>query len=98
MSTAYLDLARGPETRLRLELERFKGRDLLNLRTWWQGRPTKKGIAIAPQDVPAVRAALEAAETDLLARGLIEIEDYTNAGLPLPAQLQAPTKRKRRTA
>lgn len=52
-------------------------------------RPTKKGINIPVQDLPRLLALLREAEADALHLGLLEVEDYQEAGLEPPGKLPA---------
>ena len=75
--------------------ERFRGRERLDVREWYETRPgnpdtrrpTPNGISVGLNKIPALRAALEAAEKDALERGHLCEQDYRAAGVQPPAEL-----------
>ena len=63
---------------IRIELSEFNGHDLLNIRIWTEPRnggseriPTKAGIACRVALLPEIIAALQQAEGEARARGLL---------------------------
>jgi hypothetical protein len=77
---------------LRIALSDFKGRTYLNARTWYRAvvddelRPGR-GLSVPVTTLPWLRAAIERAEAQALADGLLDEEAYEGAGLELPAEL-----------
>jgi hypothetical protein len=64
----------------------------LHIRCWFSDDGTMrpgKGATIAVQDIPWLRAQLEAAEQEALRCGKLEQEDYTEHDLPVPPTLRA---------
>lgn len=80
---------------VRVSRDRFRDRERIDVREFYEVRPgdpdtrqpTKKGISLPIDQLPQLRAALEEAERGALAAGLLEVEGYTNAGLPVPPEL-----------
>ena len=74
--------------RIHIELSKYRGHDLVDIRLWWLDektwRPSKKGMALQVSILPELRAALEKLEAEALKRGLLEAEDYQEAGLLVP--------------
>jgi hypothetical protein len=72
---------------LRLSIEEFKGRTLLNCRVWYlsgegatdEFKPGKGGFGIAIARLPEVIAALQRLEREALASGLLEPPDRRSA-------------------
>jgi hypothetical protein len=67
----YLELTRAGGNVVRLTRSAFQGKERIDLRvhfTTEDGKtlPTKKGINLSVRDVPALRAALDRADTDAL--------------------------------
>lgn len=61
---------RTDRTEVRLTLSQFKGRQLIDLRLYFQSDagewlPTRKGCAIQPGELPDLQAALEAARLEV---------------------------------
>lgn len=81
---------------IRVQRSEFRGKPRLDIREHFEFRPgdpdsaspTKKGVNVPVQDLPRLLALLKAAEADALTGGLLELEDYEDAGLPLPAELE----------
>lgn len=65
---------------IRVGLDEWKGRDLVNIRVWaepYEGgerRPTKKGLAVAVTKLPALVEALQKAEAAARDAGLLGAE------------------------
>lgn len=76
--------------------DQYRGSELLSIREWNEftpgdpdtRRPSTKGVTVPVRDIPALRAALEAAEADALQAGLLSAREYINAGLPVPDALR----------
>lgn len=74
----------------------FRGKARLDVREHYEfrpgdpdsARPTKKGVSIPVQDLPRLMGLLKAAEADCLTLGLLELKDYTDAGIELPPELE----------
>ena len=84
----HITIQKNSREEIRIELGEYRGHRLVNLRTWWSDgsswRPSKKGLVVQVSSLPELRAALEELEAEALKRGLLEIEDYEQAGLPAP--------------
>ena len=86
------DIPTGRGFALRVSRSTFRGRERLDIRHYFEVRPgdpdtrqpTKKGVNVPLDLLPALLAALHAVEAEALAAGLLEPEDYENAGLPVP--------------
>ncbi len=65
------DIEKGAGEIVRVEISEYKGKRYLNLRVWYRDkesgefRPTQKGIAVAPELYPALKAAVLQAESQL---------------------------------
>lgn len=62
---------------VRIALEEYRGNAYIDLRIFFNSgdgdlRPSGKGIAVAPRLIPAMIAALQAAQAECIARGLID--------------------------
>lgn len=70
---------------IRIGLDEWKGRDLVNIRVWaepYEGgerRPTKKGLAVSIAKLPALVAALQATEAAARGAGPLGNEDQAAA-------------------
>lgn len=90
----YRDLERPDGAAIRVARTVFKGRVYVDVRYYFRAgdtdelRPTKKGAALRIGELPALRAAIEAAEQDALRDGLLEPEHYTDTGLAVPEPLR----------
>jgi hypothetical protein len=67
---------------IRVRLDRYNGRDTVDLRTWYRDqngdlRPTPKGLTLAVDHLPALAAAVNQALHAACERGLI-VEDVAN--------------------
>ncbi len=58
---------------VKVELSEFNGHDLLSIRVWTKDtdRPTTKGITVGMKLLPKLLGALQAAEAEARAAGLI---------------------------
>jgi hypothetical protein len=80
---------------VQVQRSEFRGKARLDIREHYEfrpgdpdsARPTKKGISIPIRDLPRLMKLLNAAEADALRLGLLELEDYDEAGIPGPAEL-----------
>ncbi len=78
-----IDIAKNKTEELRVALKEFKGIDYLDVRTYvepnadaGQGRvPTKKGVALAVAKLPELISALQQAESEARAAGLLPNQD-----------------------
>jgi len=57
------DIDKGKGEIIRVEISEFKGKQLVNIRTWYtdangEYKPTQKGIAIAPEIFPELQQAI----------------------------------------
>lgn len=81
---------------VQVQRSEFRGKARLDVREFFElrpgdpdsARPTKKGISLPVQDLPRLMALLKAAEADCLTHGLLELEDYEEADLPAPPELE----------
>jgi hypothetical protein len=69
-------ITKNAREQVRITLGQFNGRDILNLRVWFQSdggewRPSNKGIACKVELLPQLAAALTEAERQARAGGLI---------------------------
>jgi hypothetical protein len=64
-----LAIDRGGDQQLRGRWRTFKGRQFLDLRIFEAGKPTGKGVTIAPRDVAQVAVAMDEAVTRALRCG-----------------------------
>jgi hypothetical protein len=76
---------------LRVEVSPYRAQHYISLRRWYladdgEYRPGK-GLSVHVVHVPFLRAALERAEAEMLAAGLLDEVAYESVGLPLPAEL-----------
>lgn len=90
----YAEISKGRTQAVCVTRDKFKGKDRLDIRVFFlsddeQMCPTRQGVNLPISDLPALRAALEAMERDALRGGLLEMEDYESAGLPVPPELSA---------
>jgi hypothetical protein len=76
--TALTTIRKNAAEEIRIELTQFNGHDLLNVRIWTDQRnggseriPTKAGIACRVALLPEIIAALQQAEAQARARGLL---------------------------
>ena len=83
-------IAQSRTREIRVSVQEFKGRPVLNIRRWiWiepydsddeaEWRPTKQGVAFAVEYLPDLIAALQEAEAHARAAGLIEDAPVTEA-------------------
>ena len=90
------DIPTGRGYGVRVSRSTFRGRERLDVRHFFEARPgdpdtrrpTKKGVNLPLDLLPALLAALHAVEAEALGAGLLEPEDYENAGLPVPPALR----------
>lgn len=65
----YVEIERTPTQIVRINLDTFKGRDILNIRVWVlkDGKwiPTKRGINLYPHEIPSLEEAIQYAKEDL---------------------------------
>jgi hypothetical protein len=76
---------------VRVTMSGFRGQQYLHARRYYRqdGRWLPgKGLAVRVDLLPWLRAALQTAEASALTAGLLELEDYEDAGLPLPPELE----------
>ena len=65
-------------TEVRIEISEFKEQSFVNIRTWVRARdseemiPTRKGVTVTPEQLPELIEALQAAERDARAGGLLK--------------------------
>jgi hypothetical protein len=74
----FLTLQKNSREHVRIALDEYKGAVRVDARLYFDGgsgelRPTSKGITIRPEFLPRVIAALQEAERELRARGLMEV-------------------------
>jgi hypothetical protein len=76
---------------LRVELQPYRAQTYLSARKWYRGDNGAwlpgKGLSVHVTMVPLLRDALQRAEREALASGLLDEESYQSAGLTLPAEL-----------
>ena len=83
MTTEIATIEKNRSEELRIALKEFKGRDYLDIRTFiepyadeGQGRvPTKKGATLAVAKLPELIAALQKAEEEARAAGLLQDDE-----------------------
>ncbi|MFB3787850.1 MAG: transcriptional coactivator p15/PC4 family protein [bacterium] len=65
----YVEIERTPTQIVRINLDTFKGRDILNIRVWvlkgGKWIPTKRGINLYPHEIPALEEAIQYEKEDL---------------------------------
>ncbi len=65
------DIEKGGGEIIRVEISEFRGKNYLNIRTWYTDResgeykPTQKGVSIRPDQYEELKAAILAAESEL---------------------------------
>lgn len=64
------DIEKGRGEVIRVEITEFKGKKLVNIRTWYtddagQLAPTKKGVALSPEQFEKLKSALSETENRL---------------------------------
>ena len=79
---------------LRVTLDSYRGQQYLAARRFYQQAGSDvwhygKGLAVRVDLLPWLRHALQVAEATALETGLLEAEDYSGHGLPVPASLEA---------
>jgi hypothetical protein len=75
-----------------LSQSRYRNMERIDLREHYEARPgdpdtlrpTRKGVSMPVNQLPALRAALQEAEIELLERGVLRVQHYERAGLPVP--------------
>ncbi len=78
MEKVIATIAKNGAEELRVELINYRGHDLLGFRIWVTLKktrdvvPTHKGITVAVDLIPQLRAALETAEHEARAAGLLK--------------------------
>jgi hypothetical protein len=90
------EIPKGRGYLLRISQEHYRGHPRVDCRVWYETRPgdpdtrrpTPKGINLSLRDLPAVLAALRAAEADALREGQLSAKDYQRAGLEPPPALR----------
>jgi len=90
------DIPTGRGYCVRVSRSRFRGRERLDVRHYFEARPgdpdtrrpTKKGVNLPLDLLPALLAALHAIEREAIEAGELLAEDYENAGLPAPPALR----------
>lgn len=81
------------DTEVRVTRSTFQGRERLDVREYWRPEEgqkhvaTKRGVNVRLEDLPRVLDALRKVEADAIRSGDLVAEDYTSAGLDLPAAL-----------
>ncbi len=83
MQTTSTIIEKNKAEELRVALKRYKGHDYVDIRTYvepyadeGQGRvPTKKGVTLALTKLPELIAALQQAESEARAAGLLPNQD-----------------------
>lgn len=83
------DIAKGAGELVRVSLVHFRQRDRIDIRQFYaptetEPSPTRRGVNLLLTELPRLRAALEAAEQDAIANGLLTEQDYTEAGVAMP--------------
>ncbi len=95
MRSVFLDLPKGRDGAVRLSLQAFRGAVRVDLREMFiadqvarELRPTRRGTGVPIGDLPRLREAMQTAEIEALAAGLISTADYHAAGLkpPVPSE------------
>jgi len=71
-SRTLLAIPRGKKIEIRVTLDEFRGQTHVGIRTWWESGeagwlPTRKGVALREEELPALRGALEEAAQALAA-------------------------------
>jgi hypothetical protein len=71
--------AKNDREEIRVHLDRFKDRDIIDVRTWWRDRddelkPGRSGITLATRHLPSLSNALAKALQEAERRGLLKQE------------------------
>lgn len=77
MPEAVAVVPKNSREELRIVLDQYQGVDIVNLRIWYASqdgeyRPSKAGFAMRVAKLPEVRQALQQAEDEARARGLLD--------------------------
>ena len=85
MSDKVCEITKNSRERIVLQLGEFKSHRFVDLRVYVTGNdggpdiPTKKGLAVPLHLYPQFRAALAKVDAELVAQGLLDEEDLTEA-------------------
>lgn len=83
-------LQTGPAAAILLAAVSYRGRDRLDLRSYFvppgetDMQPTRKGVSFSVEHAPILRAGLEEAERNALREGQLTAEAYERAGVAMP--------------
>lgn len=77
MKRIIVDIPKNERETLRVEFDEYNGHQLIAARVWYRDgdgelKPTKKGLSTAVKHLPALRQALEEAESVARAAGLLD--------------------------
>ncbi len=78
MDKLIATIRKSDRTEVRIEIGEFKEQPLVNIRTWVRARdneeliPTRKGATVTPEQLPKFIEALQAAEREARAGGLLK--------------------------
>ncbi|HOJ61681.1 MAG TPA: transcriptional coactivator p15/PC4 family protein [bacterium] len=85
----YVEIERTPTQIVRINLNTYKGRNILNIRVWVlkDGKwiPTKRGINLYSHEIPALEEAIQYAKEDLELEDPDEMLEQTGPGTTAPA-------------
>ena len=75
--TQIATIRKNGREQLRITLEEFRGRQIINLRVWYETedgehRPGKQGVALRIELLPHLRSAWETAELEARSLGLLK--------------------------
>lgn len=91
----YVEIERTPTQIVRINLDTFKGRDILNIRVWvlkcGKWIPTKRGINLYPHEIHDLEEAIQYAKEDLELSDPDEDLELTGPGTTAPADPPVPS-------